>query len=192
MFPTAGGPGSRTDLWLHGEAPRVAWTVVEATSDTVTSRVHLPHSKLILERELSVAQDGIRISTQVLNPTDRVARVTAGEHPCFDLTGLDVRTVDLGNGPKIVGRDDSVEHLPQASPGVAVLACAAIASDVVLEWDSERMPAAMVWRQGSQVIAVEPKSFVGRSADDVGNAWWDIRPGSVAQWWVTLKVARWR
>ena len=188
MFPTAGGPGSRKDLWLHGEATRVEWNTDSATAETLLGNVTLPASNLSMARRIEVSGRTVTVATVVSNATSERAMVTAGEHPCFDIEALDISALDIGAGPVKVPQDDKIAHHPGYATGRAEIHSEALGGVVALEWDQDQLPGLMVWRRGREVLALEPKSFVGRSADDVGESWWTIEPGASRQWWMRIRI----
>jgi galactose mutarotase-like enzyme len=83
MFPTAGLPGSRPDLWMHGEAPRLPWVVREVTETSVKCSVDLPNSGFHLERVVKLDGATVSVATTALNESVGPRSATFGEHPCF-------------------------------------------------------------------------------------------------------------
>ena len=83
MFPTAGLPGSRSDLWMHGEAPRLPWVVRDATATSISCSVDLPVSGFHLERVVQLDGTRVTVSTTEVNQSGGPRSITFGEHPCF-------------------------------------------------------------------------------------------------------------
>jgi hypothetical protein len=83
MFPTAGHPGSFPDRWMHGEAPRVSWTVESQSDSHIECAVTLPSSGLSVRRRVGVTGNTVSVVMSAYNPTARDRTITFGEHPCF-------------------------------------------------------------------------------------------------------------
>lgn len=83
MFPTAGLPGSAPDRWMHGEAPRIPWTVVEQSASHVTAAVETPVTRIRVLRRVVVTDDTVTVTTIAHNRSGQLQHVTFGEHPCF-------------------------------------------------------------------------------------------------------------
>ncbi|MGV8849702.1 MAG: hypothetical protein ACOH16_09155 [Propionibacteriaceae bacterium] len=189
MFPMAGGPGSRRDLRLHGEAPRIDWSLEERALGTVHAWTTLPQSQTQLTRTIRVDESRVEVVTLVRNRGLEPLEVTAGEHPCFHAALLGIREIDLGGEPVPIG-DGQPEHTTRPGLGRARIPSPAIGADLLLDWDHGDFPGVLVWQDPRGIVAVEPKSFVGRSADDVGSLWRTIQPGQFMQWRIRLTVDR--
>ncbi|MCC5948212.1 MAG: hypothetical protein JJT89_07120 [Nitriliruptoraceae bacterium] len=83
MFPSAGPPGRGHDGWMHGEAPRLPWSVTSSSDTHVRARLTTPVSGFLLERELRVSGPVLRVETEAHNVSGAVRSITFGEHPCF-------------------------------------------------------------------------------------------------------------
>lgn len=83
MFPTAGLPGTSADRWMHGEAPRIAWSVVDESDSHLTAVVDTPATDIRVHRTLRVADDMVTVTTRAENRSGRDQHITFGEHPCF-------------------------------------------------------------------------------------------------------------
>ncbi|WP_020075862.1 hypothetical protein [Cryocola sp. 340MFSha3.1] len=190
MFPTVGDPGSRDDVWLHGEAPRRRWSLTASGQGSVTARVELRTVPLSVGRTVTLEGASVRIRTLARNDGDEVVAVTAGEHPCFDQGALGISAVTLGQETVPVPPDQAIEHRMYEADGRASFEARAIGKTVTLEWDSAVLPAVLTWRRGSEVLAIEPRSTSARSADAVpDDQWWRIRPGGEVGWAMQLSLS---
>ena len=83
MCPTAGPPGSDQGRWMHGEAPRLQWTVVDQSEAHVAAVLTTPSTGIHLERIVTVHDDTVRADTRMVNVSGKRQAITFGEHPCF-------------------------------------------------------------------------------------------------------------
>lgn len=188
MFPIAGGPGSRADLRLHGEAARVPWRVGRVTSQSVNAHVVLPESGLALRREITIAGSTVSTRTLVRNPGVAGTYVSAGEHPCFDIAQLGATAVTAGTVRIELADDDEVEHIVLPASGTAALSGDRPGRDVVVSWDPSVLPGLLIWRRGRDIVGIEPKSFIGRSIDDVADRWVHLAPDATWEWSVAVRL----
>jgi hypothetical protein len=188
MFPTAGGPGGRDDLRLHGEAPRIPWTTRRQSTNELVTELCLTQSGLLLERAISVVGRSVLTRTTVTNMGLEQTDVSAGEHPCFNAKHLQLDELILG--VEVVQLSQSgVRHRVFPATGLAVLRSISGAAVITIEWDPGLLPGLLVWEDSRGIVAVEPKSFIGRSADEVGHHWWRMKPGEVRRWSMTVSLA---
>ncbi len=188
MFPMAGGPGSRTDVRLHGEAPRIGWDVVHDDGTRLTTEALLTDSVLLTRR---TQLDGAKLSviTEACNGSpDPFEVLAAGEHPCFDLQQLGITALRSAGSWTPLIRDEHVEHAVGHGVGEARLRCSKPDFDLELRWDREELPGLLTWRRGHEILAVEPKTFVGRSADDVGARHRTLAVGETMTWSLSVNL----
>lgn len=189
MFPTVGDPGSRDDVWLHGEAPRRAWSLGESGRGHVQAALELLTVPLSASRTVSLVGGSVRIRTIARNNGEETVAVAAGEHPCFDRAALGIDALSLGEATEPVPADDEIEHRMYEAHGRASFEARRIGKKVALEWDPTALPAVLTWRRGRDVLAVEPRSTSARSvgalADD---GCWRVRPGGEVSWGMQLSL----
>lgn len=83
MIPNAGLPGSNEGLWMHGQAARLPWTVIEHNVDSCRCQIVLPQLELTVERSVRLAGASVHTQTIVHNQGAQTAVLVPGEHPCF-------------------------------------------------------------------------------------------------------------
>jgi galactose mutarotase-like enzyme len=85
MFPSAGHPGvvQGRPTYLHGEAPRLPWTVVRRTAAAVTAEVDLVRDPVRAERTVELTETGLTVSSTYVNTGAEPVAYTRGEHPCL-------------------------------------------------------------------------------------------------------------
>jgi hypothetical protein len=82
MFPNAGFPDDDRDRFIHGEATRLPWEVVEQTPTAVAARMTTPRTGFEIARRVELLDGDLVISTEVTNVGDAPTEYTYGEHPC--------------------------------------------------------------------------------------------------------------
>jgi hypothetical protein len=102
MFPNAGPPGDERDVWMHGEAARLAWDVALHEEATLTCVLRTPDSGFAVERTVTVEGEVVTVTTAAVNTTSRPQRVNIGEHPCFARTVFAGGTLEVGPVPLVV------------------------------------------------------------------------------------------
>jgi hypothetical protein len=187
MFPTAGGPGSDPELRLHGDAPRVPWDVIHAGRSELVAGTQLSDGRFRLERTIRLIGPVVGVGTRAWNDGPDIASVAFGEHPCVALSALGIASVRIGSVERSIEHDDAVVHEVSRAED-AEMRADGIARRLLLRWDGTILPGALLWRRGTEIIAIEPKSFVGRSADEVGDDRRTIQPGCSIEWSMSLRV----
>lgn len=177
LVPTAGDPAEYDiPAAYHGEASAVPWQVVSVDAASVRLRVALFTAPLIVERRVSVDDEGVSVADRISNAADVPVAFDYGHHPAFgsalldgglevDAPGAAFTPDAAGEGPRrwpdAVAKDGSPISLATIAPrerrgvygwldvpGAAVtMRGEATGLEVVLEWDRATMPWLWVWQE---------------------------------------------
>ena len=119
MFPTAGIPGAADDdRVMHGDLPRVSWTVTNRGSDHVEARA-FARPGFEMTRRLDIRDGVLMVSTSVQNLTDEPLAVAFGEHPCLSRAAFAGGSVALSARSVVVPNEVSDPAAITAQPGAA-------------------------------------------------------------------------
>lgn len=85
MFPAAGHPGELDGqpTHLHGELPRLPWTVVRRSAAALVATVDLVGHPVRVERTVAVTDSGATVASTFSNLGSAPIPYTHGEHPCL-------------------------------------------------------------------------------------------------------------
>jgi len=200
MFPSVGVPGpDDVDHWMHGEAPRLAWTQLEHTRSHVRCSVQTP-SGFEVVRTLGVLGSTFTIGTSITNRTAGPLTWAMGEHPCFSREAF-------AGGAVTSGRESTARRMeiPLAADGrqrhtvlptgTGSIRLALPTRDAQLHVDPAFYPALLVWEdyaadEGKDVIAIEPATVPGRTTTEhtQAAAWRQLDPGHTARTTVHLTL----
>lgn len=85
MFPSAGHPGvvDGRPTYLHGEAPRLPWTVVRRSTAAVNAEVGLVRDRVRAQRTVHATDTGLTVTSTYVNTGSLPIAYSRGEHPCL-------------------------------------------------------------------------------------------------------------
>lgn len=121
MFPVAGIPG-RDDagLAMHGELPRMRWTVEEVTPTSLRCSARTPWTGFSVSRELSIEGSTLTVRTRARNNSAEPVPVTLGEHPCLARDAFAGGRIDMEILSAAVSAEVSDPEAAKLVPGAAV------------------------------------------------------------------------
>ena len=200
MFPSVGVPGSDdAEHWMHGEAPRLAWTRLEHTGNQLRCSVRTT-SAFEVVRTLTVLGSTLTVDTSISNRSAEPLTWAMGEHPCFSRSAFAGGLVTSENEStawriEIPMTPDHRQRHTVLPTGGGIIRIAHPARPAVLRVDSAFYPAMLVWEDyaghpGNDVIAVEPATVPGRTTTEhtQAAAWRQLDPGRTARTAVHLTL----